>query len=93
MESILLNGRYTAAEAEKLMTELFKVKTDFHMAKINTLDLMEEDIAHSEKRILELERELRKIKDLISKGDYKHIALRASIKLEYCPDYHNATVA
>jgi len=93
MESTLLNGRYTAAEAERLMTELFRVKTDFHMAKINTLNMMEEDIAHSEKRIYELEEELRKITDLIRKRDYKHIAIRASIVLEYCPDYHNAPVA
>ncbi len=93
MESTLLNGRYTAAEAEQLMTQLFKVKTDFHMAKIDTLNMMEEDIAHSEKRILELEGELRKITDLIRKGNYKHIAIRAGIVLEYCPDYHNTPAA
>ena len=93
MESTLLNGRYTAAEAEQLMALLFRVKTDFHMAKIDTLNMMEEDISHSEIIILELEEELRKITELIRKGNYKHIAIRAGIVLEYCPDYHNAPAA
>ena len=93
MESTLLNGRYTVAEAEKLLTQLFKVKTDFHLAKIDTLSVAEEDIKHSEKRIKELQEELRKILNLVKSGDFQHIALNASIVLEYCPDYHNTPMS
>ncbi len=89
MESLLLNGRYTRQEAEQLLTKLYKVKTDFHMAKIDTISQSEEDIKHSEKRIKELEDELRHIKSLLKQGNYQHVALRASLSLEFCPDYHN----
>lgn len=89
MDSLLLNGRYTIAEAEQLLSNLFKVKTDFHIAKIDTANLSEEDIQHSERRITELENEYRGIIRQLKKGSYKHVALHAKIVLEFCPDYHN----
>lgn len=88
MNSSLLNGRYTVAEAEQLLSKLFRVKTDFHIAKIDTANLSEEDIKHSEKRITELENEYRGMIREIKKGTYGHVALHADIVLEFCPDYH-----
>ena len=61
MDSLLLNGRYTKEEAELLLSRLFKVKTDFHLARIDTSTASEEDIEHSERRILELEEELTRL--------------------------------
>lgn len=89
MDSILLNGRYTIEEAEQLLSKLFKVKTDFHIARIDTANSTEEDMKHSEKRIMELENEYRTIMRQIKKGSYRHVALHAKIVLEFCPDYHN----
>lgn len=89
MDSLLLNGRYTIAEAEQLLSKLFKVKTDFHIAKIDTTNLSEEDIKHSEKRVTELENEYREIIRQLKNGPYRHVALHAKIVLEFCPDYHN----
>ncbi len=89
MEATLLNGRFTAREAENLLSALFKVKTDFHLAKIDTLNSSLDDIIQSEQRILELEAELGRIKTMMKDGRYEHIALHAKMTLEYCPDFHN----
>ena len=89
MDSLLLNGRYTKEEAELLLSRLFKVKTDFHLARIDTSTASEEDIEHSERRILELEEELRRIKRNLRTGDFRHVAIHAKVVLAFCPDYHN----
>lgn len=89
MEFILVNGRYSALETEQLLIQLVKVKTDFHLNKIDTIHHSEEDIKHSEKRIKELEDSLRRIKEVIRSGDYSNVALTAKMVIEFCPDYHN----
>jgi hypothetical protein len=89
MEAVLLNGRYTAKDAEHLLTRLFRVKTDFHIAKIDTANASEEDIKHSEKRIRELEEQSRNIIRSLKAGNYKHVAINAKLVFEFCPDYHN----
>ena len=88
MELKLLNGTYSSEEAKQLISRLIKVKTDFHISKINTKVDTEEHIKSSEQRILELERSLRNAMDLISSGTYKEIMLSAKIVLEFCPNYH-----
>ena len=89
MDTVLLNGRFTSEEAEQLFSQLNKVKTDFHFAKIATVNLSEEERAHSEKRVLELENELTRIVTILKDGSYKHVAIKAKLSLEFCPDYHN----
>ncbi len=89
MDSILLNGRYTVEEAEQLLSELYNVKTNFHIAKIDTVNLAEEDIEHSERRIRELDAEIRRIKQTLRAGNYSHVAIHAKLSLEFCPDYHS----
>jgi hypothetical protein len=93
MESTLLAGRFSAADAGQLLTLLFKAKTDFHTAKIDAATMAEEDIEHTERRILELQSELAKVLDTLKAGDYKHIALHAKLVIEFCPDYHNMVPA
>ncbi len=72
-----------------MLSSLFKVKTDFHVAKIDTVNLSEEDMKHSEKRVRELEDEIRRINELLQKGNYRYVGLRANLTLEFCPDYYN----
>ena len=55
----LINGRYTATEAELLLSKIIKVKQSFHEDRIRTHSEHEEDIKQSEKRIKELEETLR----------------------------------
>lgn len=88
MEFNLVSGRFTAKESEELLTKLVKVKTDFHIAKIDTVNHSEEDIKHCEKRIRELEDHLRKTIAIIK--NYKSVALHATLSIEFVPDYHNA---
>lgn len=88
MEFTLISGRFTAQESESLLTSLVKVKTDFHIAKIDTVNHSEEDMKHSEKRIKELEEHLRKALNTI-KG-YDHVALHATLSIQFVPDYKTA---
>mgnify|MGYP000978804065 CR=1 FL=1 len=87
MEFTLVSGRFSSTESEQLLTNLVKVKTDFHIAKIDTVHHSEEDIKHSEKRIKELEDHLRKALETIRQ--YKHTAIHAKLSIEFVPDYHN----
>jgi hypothetical protein len=90
MESTLLSGRFSTNEAEQLLAQLYKVKKNFHLAKIDLTSMSEEDIKHSERRILDLESELKKIVAMVRSGSYRHVAIQAKIVLEFCPDYQNA---
>jgi hypothetical protein len=90
MESTLLSGRFSTNEAEQLLGQLYKVKKDFHMAKIDLFSMSEEDIKHSERRILDLESELKKIIGKVKSGSYEHVVIQAKIVLEFCPVYQNA---
>ena len=89
MEFTLVNGRFTAKEAKTLLTNLVKVKTDFHLSKIDTVNHSEEDIKHSEKRIKELEDELRRVLGIIQSGNYQYAGLHAKLVVEVVPDYAN----
>ena len=50
MELQLISGTFTIAEAEELLTAIFKTKIAFHEQKVKTLHDSEEDIKHSEKK-------------------------------------------
>lgn len=87
MDFNLVSGRFTTDEADLLLTKLVRVKTDFHLERIDTVNDSEEDMKRSEKRIKDLEEELRKSLAIIK--NYKHIALQAKVTIEFVPDYHN----
>lgn len=87
METTLLNGRYSKPEAEDLIQKLFKVKTDFHLSRIDK-HISEEDLFHSEKRITELQNELGRILGHLRNSSFQHVAINAKMILEFCPDYH-----
>jgi hypothetical protein len=81
MEMQLISGTFTIAEAEELLTAIFKTKIAFHEQRINTLRDSEEDIKHSEKKIMQLEQTLRDaIKKMKEKGQ-THTCLNAHIEV------------
>lgn len=81
MEIKLIDGVFTINEAEELLTEIFKIKIAFHEKKIKTILTTEEDIEHSEKRIIELQNTLSNaIKKIKSRGK-THTALNAHIEV------------
>lgn len=90
MEFTLVNGRYTKSEAAHLLTQLVRVKTDFHHRKIDTIHQSEEDIKHSERRIQQLEEELRRTLEAIKVQDYQNVALSARVTIEFVPVYQHA---
>ena len=59
MEIDLISGVFTIGEAEQLLTAIFNTKIQFHENKIRSIHENEEDIEHSEKRIMKLQATLR----------------------------------
>ena len=81
MEIKLIDGVFTIDEAEKLLTAIFQTKISFHEQKIKTIYHTEEDIEHSERRIMQLEETLRNtIRKLKAKGQ-THTSLNAHIEV------------
>ena len=85
MEIELISGRYTAKEAEQLLSSIIQAKIKFHESKINTLRLSEEDIKHSEKRISQLQDRLAKIIKKISEGGKEYTDIQAHIEINFAP--------
>ena len=82
MEIQLINGIFSIAEAEALLTAIFKTKIAFHEQRINTTSETEEDIKHSEKKITQLQQTLRDaIKKMKEKGQ-THTSLNAHINVD-----------
>jgi hypothetical protein len=85
MEIQLISGMFTVQEAEQLLTAIFKTKIDFHQHKIRVVAENEEDIKHSEKKILQLEETLRNaIRKMKEKGQ-THTRLNAHIEVNTMP--------
>lgn len=81
MEIQLISGRFTIADAEELLTAIFKTKIAFHEQRINTLMDSEDDIKQSEKRIMQLQETLRStIKKIKEKGE-EYTCLNAHIDI------------
>ena len=81
MEIQLISGTFTVAEAEKLLTEIFRIKIAFHENKIRAEDENEEDIKHSEKRIMQLQETLRNAIPKMKEKGQTHTSLNAHIEV------------
>jgi hypothetical protein len=81
MEIQLISGVFTIAEAEALLTDIFNTKIRFHQNRIRTIHQMEEDIEHSEKRIMQLEQTLRNAVRKLKESGKTHTSLNAHIEV------------
>lgn len=90
MELSTLNGRYTIAEAEKLLKNLLKVETDFHLLKINTVHYSELQILNSESELTELKNYIKETIETTKRSGLKEIVLHTKLVIEYCPGYLTA---
>lgn len=73
----LIQGQFSAQDAIDIITQMINVKIKFHEKKINSAHT-EEDIKMREKRIKQLQQELRESRIYIeSQGDY--IALESEL--------------
>jgi hypothetical protein len=82
MELRLLDGTFSAAEARELLEHVVAVKTNFHLNKIDMNNFSEEDLRHSEKRIMELEDELRKALAYIRSSNLERVSLKSMVVIE-----------
>lgn len=77
MKISLLKGRFTAKDAEELLSMMIQIKIRYHESKINSED-NEEDIKMRERRIRELQNDLYEVRKYISQNP-KEIDLQAEI--------------
>jgi hypothetical protein len=82
MEIQLISGNFTPSEASELLTAIFKTKMTFHENKIRTIYESEEDIKHSEKKIMQLEGVLRNALQQIKDSGQTQISLNAHIDVD-----------
>ena len=88
MEIQLISGTFTIAEAEQLLTAIFKTKIAFHEQRMGTVNETEEDIKHSEKKILQLEKTLRTTIEKLNENGQTHTSLNAHITVSTKPKMH-----
>lgn len=81
MEIQLISGVFTIAEAEELLTAIFKTKIQFHENRIRTIHETEEDIEHSERRIIQLQQTLTNAIKKLKESGRTHTALNAHIEV------------
>ena len=81
MEIKLIDGCFPIEEAEKLLTAIFQAKIAFHEQKIKTIHHSEEDIEHSERRIIQLEETLRETVRKMKQKGRTHTFLNAHIEV------------
>lgn len=90
MKSTLLSGQYSVTEAERLLSKLFEVPTEFQIGKIDKTNDSEEDIEQSERTLSDITGQLRGMSQLLRRGGSGKVKLVASLSLEYCePQEHN----
>ena len=78
----LIDGRFNAAEAESLLSDLVKAKISFNHNRINTVHHSEEEIKHAEKRILELEESLRNLQSVFQTSGEQEVDIEAVINIK-----------
>lgn len=88
MEIQLISGMFTIADAEELLTDIFKTKIAFHERKIKMVNETEEDIKHAEKKILILEETLRNTIKKLKENGQTYTSLNAHIEVNTRPRLH-----
>ena len=81
MEIQLISGVFSIGEAEELLTAIVNTKIQFHQNKIRTIHETEEDIEHSEKRIIQLQDTLRNALRIMKESGKTHTTLNAHIEV------------
>lgn len=81
MNISFIKGSFETRELEDLLANLYKIKIKFHEDKIMKTDDMEM-IKMREKRIIDLQRDLNRIKELLSKSDGR-IDVESQINLSH----------
>ncbi|HVU97081.1 MAG TPA: hypothetical protein VHE34_17750 [Puia sp.] len=85
MEIKLISGTFTVEEAELLLTAIVNTKIAFHENKIRTIHETEEDIEHSERRIMALQATLREAIVKMKRSGQTHTVLNAHIEVNTTP--------
>ncbi len=85
MEIQLISGKFSVAEAELLLTAIVKAKIAFHENKIRMIDENEEDLKHSERRIMALQATLRDAIAKMKQSGQTHTELNAHIEVNTTP--------
>ena len=78
-EMKLIQGTFSQEDAQNLLTELANAKIAFYEKKIRTVHQLEEDIKHSEKKIIQLRDNLRKMINTIKSNPNFRVGIDTNI--------------
>jgi hypothetical protein len=80
----LINGRFAPIDADHILIDVIHAKTKHHHNRISNEHLSEEDIKASEKRIIQLEQNLREALSFVREAKAKglKVDMEASIHLK-----------
>lgn len=80
-EMKLIQGTFSQEDAQTLLTDLTKAKIAFHEKKIRAVNDSEEDIKHSEQKIIQLGKNLRKAIDAIKSNPGCRVGIETDIHI------------
>jgi uncharacterized protein (DUF342 family) len=81
MKQQLMDGRFSNNEAVHILSALYGAKIEFHEEKIRSIEMTEEDIKHSEKKIKQLQETLSELKRKIQLNEGNGLDIHAEIEV------------
>jgi uncharacterized protein (DUF342 family) len=81
MKQQLMDGRFTKQEALHILSALYGAKIGFHEEKIRTIEMNEEDIKHSEKKIKQLQQTFSELRYKIQSNKNEVLDIHAAIEV------------
>lgn len=76
-----MDGRFTKQEALHILSALYGAKIGFHEEKIRTIEMNEEDIKHSEKKIKQLQQTFSELRYKIQSNKNEVLDIHAAIEV------------
>jgi len=82
MKLPLIDGNFSQRDAEAIISNMIQLKIKFHERKIEEDNLQEEDIKMREKRIIELQNNLKQFNELIKKNSTTRLHIFAEAVID-----------
>lgn len=82
MKLQLINGDFNQRDAEAIISSMIQLKIKFHERKIEGEDITEEDMKMREKRIIDLQNNLKNFSDLLKANPTTRLHVFAEVVVD-----------
>lgn len=82
----LINGKFAAQEARKILMELIQSKINFHVRELHGMEERGDyNTKHSEKRVAQLRKTAESLKKVLNKAEAKgtNLKISAAVEIEF----------